>query len=398
MERTIRLIGVVAVAMALTIAFTGVAIASPAVPPTKETETVEITTDVTCSGTVVESQEISLEIDSVNLLDNLPLDEGEIYGKIKYDEKMIGSSGTTDFDKCFNVDTGTAPNLYVHKQIGYSQGFLGSLSHDEQVGMKIIAAGKPAETKTCKEKGSPEHEEWKQETCPFKYPCKDTTVPAVPASCEEVNTYSEMVVTNVHAETETKVGITAAPINLHYAITAAGSDGAGTLAQGSIAAEFSVYTDEGRGACCVPGTPGTEGQCTGSCSGHSEEDCTDPCTWEHGTEGQCTGPSCSGLSQEECTDPCTWNETEKRCTGPSCSDLSGHDCTGLCTWTPGTEGHCTGPSCSDLSGHDCTTPGTERHCTYPLGSRMTYYEKSTANGLWEFSKVIDYKSMISGSG
>jgi hypothetical protein len=29
---------------------------------------------------------------------------------------------------------------------------------------------------------------------------------------------------------------------------------------------------------------------------------------------------------------------------------------------------------------------------------MTYYEKSTANGLWEFSKVIDYKSMISGSG
>ena len=356
MERTIRLIGVVAIAMSLTIAFSGVAIASPTVPPTKETETVEITTDVTCSGTVVESQEISLEIDSVNLLDNLPLDEGEIYGKIKYDEKMIGSSGTTDFDKCFNVDTGTAPNLYVHKQIGYSQGFLGSLSHDEQVGMKIIAAGKPAETKTCKEKGSPEHEEWKQDVCPFKYPCKDTTVPAVPASCEEVNTYSEMVVTNVHAETETKVGITASPVNLHYAITAAGSGGAGTPAQGSIAAEFSVLAEEGRGACCVPGTPGTEGQCTGE------------------------GRPCSDFnSEDECEHcGCTWDDEKQHCEGvsSSCSEFTSEDCEHCgCTWEEG-------------------TPGTERHCTYPLGSRMTYYEKSTANGLWEFSKEMDYTSTI----
>ena len=368
--KTAKMIGVVAIAMALalTIAFSGVAVASPAVPPTKETETFEITTDVTCSGTVVESQEISLEIDSVNLLDNLPLDEGEVYGKIKYAEKMIGSSGTTDFDKCFDVDTGTAPNLYVHKQIGYSQGFLGSLSHDEQVGMKIIAAGKPAETKTCKEKGSPEHEEWKQEVCPFKYPCKDTTVPAVPASCEEVNTYSEMVVTNVHAETETKVGITASPVNLHYAITVAGSDGAGTPAQGSIAAEFSLLADEGRGACCVPGTPGTEGQCTG------------------------VGKPCSDFtSEEECEHcGCTWGVDEKTgehyCEGenpPPCEELeelTSEECEHCgCKWEEG-------------------TPGTERHCTYPLGSRMTYYEKSTANGLWEFTKVIDYKSVISGSG
>ena len=160
MKKT-KLIGVVAIAMALTIAFSGVAVASPAVPPTKETETFEITTDVTCSGTVVASQEISLEIDSVNLLDNPPLATGEIYGSIKYDEKMIGSSGTTDFDKCFNVDTGTAPNLYVHKQIGYTAGFLGSLSHHEQVGMKAIAAGKTTKTT-------------KKELCPFRKPTTTT--------------------------------------------------------------------------------------------------------------------------------------------------------------------------------------------------------------------------------
>ena len=219
MKKTTRLIGVVAIAMALTIAFSGVALAS-------QPEIIDITTDITCSGTVVESQGLSLDIGSKNLLDNPPLADGEIYGGIKYDEKMIGLSGDTEFDKCFEVDTSkTAPNLDVHKQIGYKQGFLGSLSHHEQVGMKVIAAGKPA-----KKKASSAHEPWKQAICPFR----GEYVPAVPGSCEEVHAYSEMFVTDVSAATMTEVGI----VNLNYRINAEGT--------GLVVAGVGVYVEDGR--------------------------------------------------------------------------------------------------------------------------------------------------------
>ena len=232
MKRT-KLIGVVAIAMALilAIAFSGVALASQPVKPTKQTETIDITTDITCSGTVVESQRLSLESSSIDLLGIPPLEVttekkgGEVYGKIKYDEKMIGLSGTTDFDKCFCADTGSAPNLYVHKQIGYKQGVLGSLSHDEQVGMKAVAA------RTYIKKTS-------QDICPFREDKKEYT--KIPASCEEVNVYSEMVVTDVQAETDTKVGIidTVAPVSLNYKIDANGS--------GLVAVGVGVYVEDGR--------------------------------------------------------------------------------------------------------------------------------------------------------
>ncbi len=242
MKKTIGLISIVAIAMALTltIAFSGVALASPAVPSTSETEKLEIITTITCNGDVVESQSLNWEIDSGNLLDNSAkgLAPKEKYGKIGYNEKMIGSSGTIEFDKCFDVDTGTAPNLDVHKQIGYTAGFLGSLSHEEQLGMKIIAAGKGSSKKSCTQKGSTNHSEWKQDVCPFKYPCKDKD--AVPGSCEEVNIYSKIVMTDVQAETDTEVGITDAPVNLHYKINAVGT--------GLVIAGVSAYVADGRGA------------------------------------------------------------------------------------------------------------------------------------------------------
>ena len=243
MKKTIGLISVVAIAMALTltIAFSGVAVASPTVPPTPETETIDITTTIACSGTVVESQRLGLEIDSDDLINNIPLADKEKYGKIGYDEKMIGSSGVTSFCKEFKVDTGTAPNLDVSKTIGYTQGALGSLSHHEQVEMKVTAAGKNSSTNKCTPKGSTNHSEWKQDICPFKYPCKDTTVPAVPGSCEEVHVYSEMVVTNVEATTDTTVGITGVlgtPVKLNYQIHAAGV--------GLVVAGVDVYVEDGR--------------------------------------------------------------------------------------------------------------------------------------------------------
>ena len=235
MKKIIGLISVVAIAMALTIAFSGVAVASPTVPATDETETIDITTNIVCSGTVVESQGLSLQVDSVGLIDNHPLAAGEKYGKIKYDEKMIGLSGDTEFDKCFGVDTGSAPNLDVHKQIGYKQGFLGSLSHDEQVGMKIIAAGKTTTTTT-----TTDH------ICPFDKPETKTTTTRVPGSCEEVNVYSEMVVTDVEAETITQVGIidTVEPVNLLYTIDATMGDHPAT---GLVVAGVGVYVADGIG-------------------------------------------------------------------------------------------------------------------------------------------------------
>jgi hypothetical protein len=238
MEKTkTKLTGVVAIAMALTIAFSGVALASHPVPPTKETETLDITTNIKCNGSVVESQRLSLEIDSANLLDNPPLAAGEKYGKIGYKEVMIASNGSTEFDKTFKVDTGTAPNLNVTKNIGYESGDLGSLSHEEQLRMKVIANAKPGAggNTTAWDKFEP----WKQKLCPFKGPTGPTGT-AVPGSCEEVNTFSKIVMTEVNATTETSVGITNDPVNLNYKIDAVGT--------GLVIAGVDLYVEDGRGA------------------------------------------------------------------------------------------------------------------------------------------------------
>jgi hypothetical protein len=127
------------------------------------------------------------------------------------------------------VDTGTAPNLNVTKNIGYESGDLGSLSHAEDVGMKVIAAGKAA---------TPGHRE--DVICPFD---KGEWVPgkaAVPGSCEEVNTYSELFVTSVEATTMTEVWITNTPVNLNYDVNATGT--------GIVVAGVDLYVEDGRGA------------------------------------------------------------------------------------------------------------------------------------------------------
>jgi hypothetical protein len=238
MKKT-KLTGVVAIAMALTIVFSGVALASHPVRPTKETETLDITTNIQCNGTVVESQRLSLEIDSVDLLDNPPLDAGEKYGKIGYKEKMIASNGSTTFDNTFVVDTGTAPNLNVTKNIGYESGDLGSLSHEEQLRMKVISAGEPQGAAVCPpyDNSTRKLEKWKWCICPFT---KGKPKPAVPGSCEEVNTFSKIVATDVQATTETSVGITNDPVNLNYNINAVGT--------GFVVAGVDLYVEDGRGA------------------------------------------------------------------------------------------------------------------------------------------------------
>lgn len=216
MRKQLRLTGVVAIAMALMIAFSGVALAGQ-----------HVTTNIKCSGTVIENEDLSWKSSSQNLLDNPPLAAGEIYGQIKYDENMIGLDGDTNFIKDFNVDTGIAQNLDVMKTIGYASGDLGSLSHNEEVGMKLIAAGNAASTTTT------------VPLCPFE-PAITKVTPAVPGNCEEVNAYTTMVMTDVAATTITEVGVTGTPVNLLCGIAAGGD--------GTVAAGMSIFVADGHGA------------------------------------------------------------------------------------------------------------------------------------------------------
>jgi hypothetical protein len=139
-----------------------------------------ITTDLKGDSTVVEEGQFRGESGNGNLLHN---------------DRMIGSNGTTEFEKC--VDASTS-NIKVDKSIGYKSGDLGSLSYDEQVGMRYSSTTK----------------------------------------CEDVNAYSKMVATN--AATETEVEITGS--SLYYGIDA---EGKGSVSAGVDASASSMsYKDK----------------------------------------------------------------------------------------------------------------------------------------------------------
>ena len=96
--------GVVAIAMALMIAFSGVASASWLAEPAPENQTVKTATKI-----------VDWKSSRGNLLDNPPFAFGkwEVYGNVR-------SGVATDFNKNFNVYTGTASNHDVTKNIGYT--------------------------------------------------------------------------------------------------------------------------------------------------------------------------------------------------------------------------------------------------------------------------------------
>jgi hypothetical protein len=128
---------------------------------------VSVTTDLKGDRTVVEDGQLGWG--------------GSGADNLKYEEKTIGSDGTTEFNKDFDVDTGTAPNLNVTKSINYKSGDLGSLSQSEHVGM-------------CYSNGS-------------------------------VNVHGKLVATNATGETEAEVS----ERNMHYGIDAEGN---GTVSAG----------------------------------------------------------------------------------------------------------------------------------------------------------------------
>ena len=136
---------------------------------------IDVTTEIKSDGIVIEGEQFGWMTGNGNLFNNPPLAPGEAVGSIKYDDKMIGSNGTTEFTKNFGVNTNVTPNIAVTKDIGYTSGDLGSLSYTEQVGMRYYGASPPLSKNT---------------------------------KCEDVNAYSKMVVTDVDAASETEVGIT----------------------------------------------------------------------------------------------------------------------------------------------------------------------------------------------
>jgi hypothetical protein len=281
MKTTTRLIGIVAIAMALSIAFSGVALASQPVCPPPETDSIKTVTMINCQGMVTETEKVSWEISNEDLINNPPLATTDMYwgphevvGKMDYYQDLKVTDGTTNLIKDMDVDTGSVPNLNVMKSIGYGQGAtIGSLSHDEKVSFGIVADAAPTELVIL---------------CPFATIATDN---GLPASCVDVEASSSMVVTEVLATTRTKVEMSESPIDMHYEVDATGLGGAGTPAVGHIAAEFEVYTEDGS----------------------------------------------------------AWGEK-----------------------------HCTRGDITDFT----------------LGSTLTHYEKSTADGLWEFHKEMDYKSVI----
>jgi uncharacterized repeat protein (TIGR01451 family) len=177
-------------------------------PPTKTL--IDVTTEIKSDGIVIEGEQFGWVTSNGNLLNNPPLSPGEAVGSIKYDDKMIGSNGTTEFEKSFGVNTNVTPNIAVTKDIGYKSGDLGSLSYDEQVGMRYSGASPPLSSDT---------------------------------KCEDVNAYSKMVVTDVEATTETEVGITETEErDLHYGINA---EGKGSVSAGVDASASSMsYKDK----------------------------------------------------------------------------------------------------------------------------------------------------------
>ena len=178
MKRTIGLISVVAIAMALIIAFSGVASASFLAEPTPENKTFNTATkfgyDRTMTGIDQGFDFWKSSSSSKNLLGNPTLAFGnrEVYGNV-------------NFNKNFDIYSGT----------GYTPR-LGSLP-----------------------------------------------ITPTPASCEEVNAYSKLAVTDVQATTRAKVGMTDNPV-LNYKIDAGGSKD-GSMDVGRISAGMSVYAVDG---------------------------------------------------------------------------------------------------------------------------------------------------------
>jgi hypothetical protein len=133
--------------------FVGYALASPPVPYPDQGYVLSTTTDIQCTGTVVERQSF-VDTHAYNNDPQVPATIGgglvpnESIARIAYEEEYRGYNGFTTFDKDFDAKSHPAneSNLEVDKVIGFvSNSQLGSVaSHNERVAIEVVSAGSDA--------------------------------------------------------------------------------------------------------------------------------------------------------------------------------------------------------------------------------------------------------------
>jgi hypothetical protein len=237
MKTTTRLIGVVAIAMVLSIAFSGVALACCPIPETVCTSKISTTTAVTCMGTVTESESLNFQQATVDINAIPPLAAGELYADTRYSEDLMSSDGYINYMKAFDLDTSNSEglpefNLEVAKTFDYVANNGGRLVFSETVAIDAIS-------------------DW-QPNPPLMCPFAAQPAGQIPESCEYVAAGSTLDVTEVSATTNTQTITTAmssdtTPITMHYDISAGGTDLTSTAgAVGSASAFMTVHDMEGQ--------------------------------------------------------------------------------------------------------------------------------------------------------
>jgi len=234
-----KVVGIVAIAVALTVALVTVVTAAPPVPAPNSTAGITTVTDIECYGTVTDS--VSYHTTWSTTDHNGSLEDEERIGEIQYDSSLNAVDGFTQYTSDFAADGSSAPNLAVERRIGYradNDSLIAWLDSTENVGMTIVSEG---DDNGINDIGG---------LCPFQ---QDQ---CIPASCTEVAAGSQLSrVTLVSASTKTSVTATESP-RLHHEIDARGNNVWGYWADeahtegpygvGTVSAGMKVSSTEGR--------------------------------------------------------------------------------------------------------------------------------------------------------
>jgi hypothetical protein len=277
-------IGVLAFALVFMAA--GMAMASPAVPPPVENDTISTVTDIQCIGTVLESESYTrrwigatdgdpgaqvvgqtiddpfvpeegyVGIDTAGRpVDDDPapqfidveapasdvggpgrdpvLGAGDTAGEIRYEEEFNAIGGQTAYNKLFDTDTGGTPDdLDVDKTFTYAAvDPNGNLSFNERVGMTVVSNGFDVAD------AAPPVTDVIGGLCPWVQD-PGGSITEIPATNESVAMGSAILsAAAVQANTATNVGVSVQSPNASYAISAQG--------EGYIEATMAAQVQEG---------------------------------------------------------------------------------------------------------------------------------------------------------
>ncbi len=236
--RKTRIFGVVICALALAVAFSGMAIADRPVNQTPETQGISVSTQIDCIGTVTSTSSLAWTISSGGT--GLPLGDQEVRATTGYNEDTNAVNGHTVYSKQFGVDTANKiadqNNVQSDRLITFEQipGTGGRMTSSEDI--MIDTVGNPTSTAGAM-------------LCPFGPSASDT----IPAFCNIVQSGSAVDLTFGSVATQASSRTVAAtadiPVALAYHINVQGiATQNGTIpAQGSAQAFLKMHLMEGRG-------------------------------------------------------------------------------------------------------------------------------------------------------